>query len=96
MGAVFYHPYCASLDMKVHALVPIDFKLNEQLAMFFITLIKANTKCYSYGNQLSSTDLAKLNINLPVDENEKLHFEYMQDYISLLQIKKITDVLKRY
>lgn len=40
LGTVFYHPYKASLDMKVHCLQIIDKELNPYLAHLFLLKLK--------------------------------------------------------
>ena len=81
LGGVFYHPYEASIDMKVHALIPIDVKLNKYNAQFLINSIKNNIKYSSYGNQLSSTDLPRIQILLPIDSKGNPNWQFMEDYI---------------
>ena len=81
LGGVFYHPYKASIDMKVHALIPIEVKLNKYNAQFLINSIKNNIKYSSYGNQLSSTDLPRIQILLPIDSKGKPNWQFMEDYI---------------
>ena len=80
-GGVFYHPYEASIDMKVHALIPIDVKLNKYNAQFLMNSIKNNIKYSSYGNQLSSTDLPRIQILLPIDSKGNPNWKFMEDYI---------------
>lgn len=81
LGGVFYHPYEASIDMKVHALIPIDVKLNKYNAQFLMNSIKNNIKYSSYGNQLSSTDLPRIQILLPIDSKGNPNWKFMEDYI---------------
>lgn len=81
LGSVFYHPYKASIDMKVHALIPLNKELNKYIANFLIPIIKNNIIFSSYGNQLSSTDLAQLIIMLPIDEKGEPNWKYMESYV---------------
>lgn len=81
LGGVFYHPYKASIDMKVHALIPIEVKLNKYNAQFLINSIRNNIKYSSYGNQLSSTDLPRIQILLPINSKGKPNWQFMEDYI---------------
>ncbi|NVP23481.1 restriction endonuclease subunit S [Treponema phagedenis] len=81
MGSAFYHPYKASLDMKVHALIPKNFHLTKNISLFLIRSLKNNTKFYSYGNQLSSTDLPRQKMLLPVDNKNEPNWQFMEDYI---------------
>lgn len=92
LGSVFYHPYKASLDMKVHALILKNRKLNLYIAEFLKIMIKNNLKNSSYGNQLSSTDLPNVKIYLPVNENEAPDYDFMENYIK--EIKRVTS--KKY
>ncbi|WP_317986691.1 restriction endonuclease subunit S [Campylobacter canadensis] len=97
LGSVFYHPYKASIDMKVHALIPLNIELNKYIANFLIPIIKNNIAFSSYGNQLSSTDLAQLTLILPIDEKGEPNWEYMQKYIKqkfTLQVKQIIKYFK--
>jgi len=81
LGGVFYHPYKASIDMKVHALIPIDVKLNKYNSQFLMNSIKNNINYSSYGNQLSSTDLPRIQILLPIDSEGNPNWQFMEDYI---------------
>ncbi len=98
MGSAFYHPYKASLDMKVHALIPRDFQLTKNVSIFLIRSIKNNTKLFSYGNQLSSTDLPHQRILLPINERNNPNWQFMEDYIKQEQkiiAQKIIDYYKQ-
>ena len=81
LGSVFYHPYEASLDMKVHALKIKNKDLSSNIAKFLIRTIKNNTGMSSYGNQISSTDLAQMRILLPVDAKNNPNWKFMEEYI---------------
>lgn len=92
LGSVFYHPYKASIDMKVHALIPLNIELNKYIAAFLIPIIRNNISFSSYGNQLSSTDLAQLTLVLPVDEKGEPNWKYMENHVKQklhLQAKQI-------
>lgn len=84
LGSVFYHPYKASIDMKVHALLLKKHRLTKNLAYYLIALIRENTHNYSYGNQLSSKDLSNLKLMLPINDNEEPDYDYMEKCISEL------------
>lgn len=95
LGSVFYHPYKASLDMKVHALILKEHTLNKNLAEYFKVIIMANTDNFSYGNQLSSKDLSKLKIILPINDDETLNYQYMENSIAEILDDKL-DLVKKY
>lgn len=96
MGSAFYHPYEASLDMKVHALIPKEFNLTKNLSLFIIRCLKNNTEFNSYGNQLSSTDLPKKKILLPLDKNGEPNWQFMEDYIKQEQKTIAQKVINYY
>jgi hypothetical protein len=77
---VFYHPYEASIDMKVHCLQIKDRKLNPHIGKFLITEIKKSIENASYGNQISSTDLPNKKIILPINEEDKPDWQFMENY----------------
>ena len=91
LGSVFYHPYKASLDMKVHCLQLKDRELNKYLAKFLIISIKNNIKNSSYGNQLSSTDLPQKMILLPVNAKGNPDYAYMEKYVRQIEKEKLKE-----
>lgn len=40
LGTCFYHPYKASLDMKVHCLKPLNYTLNKYSGLFLVNIFK--------------------------------------------------------
>lgn len=87
LGTVFYQPKKASLDMKVHCLKPLDFSLNENIAHFLVTVIRKAIEERDYIDQLSSTVLPELEINLPIDINGKLDIQYMENSVKRIRRK---------
>lgn len=96
LGSVFYHPYEASLDMKVHALIPLEIELNPYIAKFLISVIKNSIVFLSYGNQLSSTDLPKVKILLPISSEGKPDWQFMENFMRQIEQNKIQTLLKYY
>ncbi len=80
LGTIFYHPYQASLDMKVHCLKLKERRLNNYIAFFLISIIKKQVSYFAYNDQLSSSTLTGLSIFLPVKNNEP-DWEYMESYV---------------
>ena len=89
LGSVFYHPYLASLDMKIHAIQLKDRDLNKYIAEFLILCLKQTVSIYSYGDQLSSTDLPKKIILLPLSSSGDPDYEFMENYMRQKEQKKI-------
>ena len=80
LGNAFYHPYTASLDMKVHCLQYKDTELNPAMGLFTVTMAERIASGTNYGNQLSSNDMAAKQILLPVDDKGKPDYAYMTHY----------------
>lgn len=95
LGNAFYHPYKASIDMKVHALHLKSFELKKQMALMFVRLLENNSKGSNYGNQLSSTDLPHKSILLPVTSIGEIDYDFMESYIQKLENAKL-DEYKKY
>lgn len=83
LGTIFYHPYQASLDMKVHCLKLRQKELNNSIALFLISVIKKHISYFAYNDQLSSTVLPTLSILLPTKNNNP-DWEYMEQFIDNL------------
>lgn len=83
LGGVFYHPYTASLDMKIHAIqiADEDTPLNRYSGAFIVSAIKNAVSNYSYGDQLSSTDLPKKRVLLPINQQDVPDWDFMTLYM---------------
>ena len=92
LGTVFYHPYKASFDMKVHCLKPIDHELRRGEALYLISCIQKLVQNNTYGNQTSSTDLPYIKVYLPVNDNGEPDFDYMQERIEELEQERIEEL----
>lgn len=92
LGTVFYHPYKASFDMKVHCLKPIDHELRRGEALYLVSCIQKLVQNNTYGNQTSSTDLPYMKVCLPVNDNGELDWDYMQERIEELEQERIEEL----
>ena len=97
-GGIFYHPYTASVEMKVHTLKMKNHIFNRSTALFIASKLKSVLGGFSYGNQLSSSKLKNLNfqISLPITEEGEIDFPFMESFIKALEaerIKKLEDYL---
>lgn len=90
LGGVFYHPYTASLDMKIHAVTIPNIQLNRYIGLFLVSALRRSVCYATYGNQLSSSDLPKKKILLPVNSLGNPDYHYMEDYMK----KKEEQILK--
>lgn len=84
VGEAFYQsePFWASDDVNV--LYPKDWELNKYIAMFIITVIKANRYKFSYGRKWTLEKMKDSIIKLPKSADELPDWEYMENYIKSL------------
>lgn len=92
LGTVFYHPYQASLDMKVHCIKFRNIELNTNTGLFIVTALKKAISRFTYSDQLSSTVLPNLIITLPATHNDKPDWLYMEKYI-IERKKRVSEYL---
>ncbi len=87
VGEAFYqpNPFWASDDVNV--LVP-KFELNPYIAMFFITIIKKEKYRFNYGRKWHKERMEVSTMKLPVNEDGKPDFDYMENYIKSLKYSK--------
>jgi hypothetical protein len=101
LGNSYYHPYRASVEMKVHTLRPKEYELSESLAFFTITSLNRKLiNKFSYGEQLSSSKLKSdaLTIQLPtISQNgeTQIAFDFMEAFIATLKAERLA-TLKAY
>lgn len=89
LGSVFYHTYKASIDMKIHAIQLKEKELNNYLAQFIVLALKRTTSIFSYGDQLSSSDLPKKKILLPLNSVGVPDYEFMEAFMKQKEQEKL-------
>ena len=85
VGEAFYQsePFWASDDVNV--LYAKDFwKMNKYVAMFLITVIKANKYRFGYGRKWTLEKMKETIIKLPNNKNGDPDFAFMEKYIKSL------------
>lgn len=90
-GNAFYQKddFYAVSHGRVNILMP-KFNLNQNIAMFIITLIYKNQYRYSYGRALYSDEAKKMIIKLPINAKGEPDWEFMENYIKSLHYKPLT------
>jgi len=83
VGEAYYQPipFCSTED--VHIFTP-KFKLNKFIGLFLVTLIKLEKYRFNYGRKWGISRMQNSKIKLPVDENDKIDFNFMENYIQSL------------
>lgn len=96
LGTVFWHPYKASVDMKVHVLNKLkEAELNEKRALFLVACIKKTIATFSYAEQLSASKLYDLSIPLPLKSfadpsnytTDDIDWDYMDSFMQAIEEK---------
>jgi len=96
-GGVFYHPYKASVEMKVHTLKIPNIELTPHTGIFIVCALKTLLTGFGYGNQLSSSKLKQLcfMLKLPT-KNGKIDYDFMETFIAELEAYLSATGLKDY
>ncbi|GAA8646669.1 restriction endonuclease subunit S [Helicobacter pylori] len=100
-GNCFYHPYLASVEMKVHVLKLKNRTLTKRIGLFLANQLN---KCFygqfTYGTQLSSSKLKHNNfkIQLPLKPNantqtlKDIDFDFMEKFIAELEQCRLAEL----
>ncbi len=67
--------------MKIHAIKILNAELNKYLAKFIILCLKRTVSIFSYGDQLSSSDLPKKKILLPITPAGQPDYAFMEEFM---------------
>ncbi len=83
-GGIFYHPYKASVEMKVHTLKFSKFhSFNEYIGNFVTCVLKPTLKGFDYGNQLSSSKLKNMDFKIYLPKKDNLiDFSFINQFTS--------------
>lgn len=84
LGYCTYQALSFSASDHVEVLRP-KFDMNQNIGLFFATIINLDTFRYSYGRKRSQKQIKKDIVKLPVDENGNPNWKYMNDFIESIQ-----------
>jgi len=97
-GNAFYHRKKSSVEMKVHVLTIPSHTFTKSTAIYIVTALnKIFKNQFSYGEQLSSSDLKKNDfyITLPVTAKGEIDFPFMEnrirELVAYLKVTGLTD-----
>lgn len=93
-GISYYHPYRASVEMKVHVLKLPNHEFTQSEGIFISSILNRyfNGK-YTYGNQLSSSKLKEEDfiIQLPT-KNGNIDYEFMESFVAELAAQRVAEL----
>jgi len=97
-GGIFYHPYRASVEMKVHVLKLPNHVFTRRTGLYLVSALKKAIGNFSYGEQLSSSKLkdGDFFVELPVDETGQIDFAHMEDYIFTIEVAHIRELAEYF
>lgn len=86
---VFYQEFKYFSDDNIHTLLFKNkenekYYANKYTNLFFITILKQLSKKYGYGRQVRLKRFKEEIINLPIDKENKIDFQFMENYIKAL------------
>ena len=64
------------------------FDMNKYIGLFIATIINREGFKWNYGRQIRLNNCYNLEIDLPVDDDGKPNFSYMEEYIKSLKFSK--------
>ena len=83
LGYCSFQPLKFSASDHVEKLIP-KFKMNNYVAMFFVTILNLEKYRYNYGRKASQARMKSISIKLP-SKDDKPDFDFMESYIKTLQ-----------
>lgn len=90
----FYHPYTALFSDDVKRLSYKNVEGNKHLYLFAKTQILKQKSKYQYGYKFNGTRMDKQKIMLPINDNHEPDYEYMENYMKQLELKKLKNYLE--
>ncbi len=95
VAEVFYHEYECVFSDDVKRLKLKNLTLPNKWIYLFIKQSILQQKCkYRYGYKFNANRMKRQIILLPIDKNGKLNYDFMENYIKILEAKKYIDILK--
>lgn len=96
-ATMFYQPkaYFTGDKIQVFSLNNKYGKLNENVALYLIAAVKRALVNFAWGQSSFALEaISELNITLPIDNNNQLHLDYMENYIRTIEKLTIKDVVE--
>ena len=93
-GISYYHPYRASVEMKVHTLKLKNHDFTKAGGLFISAMINRRFDgLFSYGSQLSSSKLKNnsFKIQLPI-RNGEIDFAFMESFMAELEAERLAEL----
>jgi hypothetical protein len=89
----FYHPYKAIFSDDVKRLSLKDVNGNEFLYLFVKTIILKQKSKFQYAYKFNEARMLRQKLLFPINEQGKIDYSYMENYIMKLEYEKLTKYL---
>ena len=86
LGYCAFQPIRFSASDHVEKLIP-KFRMNNYVAMFFVTILNMEKYRYNYGRKASQTRMKEISVRLP-EKDGNPDFGFMENYIKSLNYSK--------
>lgn len=90
----FYHPYTAIFSDDVKRLSFKNIEGNRHLYLFAKTQILKQRAKYQYGYKFNARRMSKQKIMLPINQEQKPDYTYMENYMKRLEYLKLKKYLE--
>ncbi|OQA46737.1 MAG: Restriction enzyme BgcI subunit beta [Bacteroidetes bacterium ADurb.Bin302] len=91
VGASYYHSYeFVASDHVTHLK---NDKMNKYIYLFIATLTNRFSEKYNFNREINDRRISREKIILPVNKKNEPDYEYMEQYIKNLMIKKYKQYL---
>ena len=89
VGLAFYHPYWSVMGNDCRKLHLSEADGNLYVGIFVATAISMQSKSFSYSRKLGTGRANKLQIMLPVTDNNQPDYQFMEDYVrGIMSVKR--------
>lgn len=88
VGLAFYHPYWSVMGNDCRKIHISKADENIYVGLFISTAISMQSKSFSYSRKLGTARANKLQVMLPVDDNDEPDYQFMEDYMKELMVAK--------
>lgn len=88
VGLAFYHPYWSVMGNDCRKLHISKADENIYVGLFISTVISMQSKSFSYSRKLGTARANKLQVMLPVDDNDEPDYQFMEYYMKELMEAK--------
>lgn len=88
VGVAFYHPYWSVMGNDCRKIHLKEADGNLYVGLFVATAISMQSKSFSYSRKLGTGRANKLQIMLPVTEDDEPDYQFMEDYTRELMERK--------